>query len=61
MSCPRADAAVITWGGLRGAVGLALAIQVFNDRAEDLDEFGNPSIDEYEAFLNSACSVGRPW
>jgi len=43
----KADAAVITWGGLRGAVGLALAIQVFNDRAED--EFGNPSIDEYEA------------
>jgi len=30
-----ADAAVMTWGGLRGAVGLALAIQVYNDRAPD--------------------------
>eukprot|EP00928_Gymnodinium_smaydae_P001242 TRINITY_DN1046_c1_g1_i1.p1 TRINITY_DN1046_c1_g1~~TRINITY_DN1046_c1_g1_i1.p1 ORF type:complete len:1178 (+),score=298.97 TRINITY_DN1046_c1_g1_i1:235-3768(+) len=28
-----ADAAVMTWGGLRGAVGLALAIQVRNGRA----------------------------
>eukprot|EP00971_Amphidinium_carterae_P198842 3945896-Amphidinium_carterae.1 len=42
-----ADAAVITWGGLRGAVGLALAIQVFNGRAEDED--GVPRIDEREA------------
>jgi len=29
-----ADALVMTWGGLRGAVGLALAIQVRNDRAQ---------------------------
>mmetsp|Transcript_116033 Transcript_116033/g.300824 ORF Transcript_116033/g.300824 Transcript_116033/m.300824 type:complete len:1168 (+) Transcript_116033:66-3569(+) len=28
-----ADALVMTWGGLRGAVGLALAIQVWKDRA----------------------------
>jgi len=28
-----ADAAVMTWGGLRGAVGLAMAIQVYNGRA----------------------------
>merc|ERR1719183_379322 len=32
-----ADAAVMTWGGLRGAVGLALAIQVYNDRAPHVD------------------------
>lgn len=31
-----ADAAVMTWGGLRGAVGLALAIQVYKHRAENL-------------------------
>jgi len=29
-----ADAMVVTWGGLRGAVGLALAIQVNNDQAK---------------------------
>jgi len=29
------DATLMTWGGLRGAVGLALAIQVNNDRAPD--------------------------
>jgi len=27
------DAMVMTWGGLRGAVGLALAIQIYNDKA----------------------------
>jgi len=32
------DAIVMTWGGLRGAVGLALAIQVHNDRAPDVDD-----------------------
>merc|ERR1719478_876945 len=32
-----AEAAVMTWGGLRGAVGLALAIQVYNDRAPHYD------------------------
>jgi hypothetical protein len=37
-----ADAAVMTWGGLRGAVGLALAIQVYNDRAPNTD--GEPQI-----------------
>jgi len=31
-----ADAAVMTWGGLRGAVGLALAIQVFEEKAPDI-------------------------
>mmetsp|Transcript_56389 Transcript_56389/g.160066 ORF Transcript_56389/g.160066 Transcript_56389/m.160066 type:complete len:1173 (-) Transcript_56389:145-3663(-) len=30
-----ADAAVMTWGGLRGAVGLALAMQVSLDRADN--------------------------
>merc|ERR1740129_310828 len=29
------DCAVMTWGGLRGAVGLALAISVHNDHGED--------------------------
>jgi NhaP-type Na+/H+ or K+/H+ antiporter len=29
------DAALMTWGGLRGAVGLALAIQVNTDRANE--------------------------
>lgn len=31
----KADCCVMTWGGLRGAVGLALAIQVYKDRAPD--------------------------
>lgn len=31
------DAAVMTWGGLRGAVGLAMAIEVATDRAPDSD------------------------
>jgi sodium/hydrogen exchanger 10/11 len=39
-----ADAAVMTWGGLRGAVGLALSITVMRDRAEN-------NIDEDEANL----------
>mmetsp|Transcript_13271 Transcript_13271/g.31057 ORF Transcript_13271/g.31057 Transcript_13271/m.31057 type:complete len:1203 (-) Transcript_13271:95-3703(-) len=40
----RADAVVMSWGGLRGAVGLALAIQVYNDRAPDDDDI--PQISE---------------
>jgi len=32
-----ADTILMTWGGLRGAVGLALAIQVNNDRAPNED------------------------
>lgn len=39
-----ADCAVMTWGGLRGAVGLALAIQVQRGLAQDLD--GVPQITE---------------
>jgi len=38
---------VMTWGGLRGAVGLALAIQVHNGRAPDKD--GNYMISQGEA------------
>merc|ERR1740138_1268661 len=38
------DALVMTWGGLRGAVGLALGIQVRRGRAENDD--GIPQIDE---------------
>jgi len=41
------DAAVMTWGGLRGAVGLALAIQVRRGRAPDSD--GVPQIDSTTA------------
>merc|ERR1719174_545084 len=41
------DATLMTWGGLRGAVGLALAIQVNNGRAPD--EQGSPQIDEKDA------------
>merc|ERR1712196_593347 len=43
-----ADCAVMTWGGLRGAVGLALAIQVHNDRAPSVIEsrLGEPQIDQ---------------
>jgi len=41
------DVAVMTWGGLRGAVGLALAIQVFNERA--VDELGVPQVTEEQA------------
>lgn len=41
------DAAVMTWGGLRGAVGLALAIQVRRGRAPDSN--GNPKIEVTEA------------
>jgi len=41
------DCAVMTWGGLRGAVGLALAVQVRIHRAEDDD--GNPHIDKKDA------------
>jgi len=43
-----ADAAVMTWGGLRGAVGLALAIQVYNDRAPD-EIRGIPQISQQQA------------
>mmetsp|Transcript_7852 Transcript_7852/g.17247 ORF Transcript_7852/g.17247 Transcript_7852/m.17247 type:complete len:1246 (+) Transcript_7852:169-3906(+) len=39
-----ADAAVITWGGLRGAVGVALAIQVHTDRAPDESDCNNPQV-----------------
>lgn len=41
------DATLMTWGGLRGAVGLALAIQVNNGRAPNAD--GVPQIDEQDA------------
>lgn len=41
------DAAVMTWGGLRGAVGLALAISVHNDRGEDAS--GRYRIDDLTA------------
>jgi hypothetical protein len=37
-----ADASLMAWGGLRGAVGLVLAIQVHNDLAPDAD--GVPQI-----------------
>merc|ERR1719478_1562328 len=39
-----AEAAVMTWGGLRGAVGLALAIQVYKDGAPDIDNSGKRNI-----------------
>jgi hypothetical protein len=42
-----ADAAVMTWGGLRGAVGLALAVQVRVHRAED--DNGNYHISKKDA------------
>lgn len=42
-----ADATVMWWGGLRGAVGLALAIQVRRDRATNED--GVPQVDEYDS------------
>lgn len=43
-----ANAAVMTWGGLRGAVGLALAIQVSKDRAPSVEDedFGMAKITE---------------
>jgi sodium/hydrogen exchanger 10/11 len=41
------DALVMTWGGLRGAVGLALAIQVYNEKVPDKN--GNPQITDEEA------------
>jgi NhaP-type Na+/H+ or K+/H+ antiporter len=41
------DATLMTWGGLRGAVGLALAIQVNNGRAPNAD--GVPQIDQEDA------------
>jgi len=43
------DALVMTWGGLRGAVGLALAIQVSSDGAPD--ENGVKQIDDDKAEL----------
>ncbi|CAK0859427.1 unnamed protein product, partial [Prorocentrum cordatum] len=42
-----ADCMVMTWGGLRGAVGLALAIQVSIDRAAD--DSGHEHISEEDA------------
>jgi sodium/hydrogen exchanger 10/11 len=42
LSVKSGDAAVMTWGGLRGAVGLALAIEVGHDRAMNAD--GEPQI-----------------
>jgi hypothetical protein len=39
------DAVVMTWGGLRGAVGLALAIQVNNDRAPAKGADGEATLD----------------
>lgn len=41
------DATLMTWGGLRGAVGLALAIQVNKGRAPNAD--GEPQIDQKDA------------
>jgi len=35
------EAAVMTWGGLRGAVGMALAMRVFRERAVGTDEHGH--------------------
>jgi sodium/hydrogen exchanger 10/11 len=46
-----ADAAVMTWGGLRGAVGLALAIWVLNERAPARDKDGN-LIPDGETMIN---------
>mmetsp|Transcript_56105 Transcript_56105/g.121362 ORF Transcript_56105/g.121362 Transcript_56105/m.121362 type:complete len:1117 (-) Transcript_56105:113-3463(-) len=42
-----ADATVMTWGGLRGAVGLALAIRVRNERAPNAT--GDFQVDEASA------------
>jgi len=42
------DAAVMTWGGLRGAVGLALAIQVRNHRAPNVDDSGDLMVSEQD-------------
>jgi NhaP-type Na+/H+ or K+/H+ antiporter len=43
------DAVVMTWGGLRGAVGLALAISVRLDRAPEVCEPFAPQIDQKHA------------
>jgi sodium/hydrogen exchanger 10/11 len=43
------DAAVMTWGGLRGAVGLALAIQVNLDRAPEVCNTLQKNITEKQA------------
>ena len=64
-----AEASVITWGGLRGAVGLALAIQVYRDRAPKVD--GGMAISQEEgehdlsfvagvAFLTTVVKSMRP-
>lgn len=45
----RADALVMTWGGLRGAVGLAMAIQIRKDRAPNED--GVEQISNHDAQL----------
>lgn len=47
MPVSSSDAAVMTWGGLRGAVGLTLAIQVRRSQAANSD--GVPQIDEGSA------------
>ena len=46
---PWKDAVVMIWGGLRGAVGLALALQV----AMDYEVVGNKVSVYFSTFLNS--------
>ena len=50
---PWKDAVVMIWGGLRGAVGLALALQV----AMDYEVVGNKVSVYFLTFLNSIFGV----